>query len=216
MTNILAIDTTTNNCSVALNVAGVIHQKIGVLPRQHNQYIHAMIKDLCLEHSVELSSLDYIAVTIGPGSFTGVRLGVSVAIGLAYALQIEIIPVSSLASMAMHAESTISSKKILVGLDARMKQIYWAVYSGDKHHGVKNEIADCLTDPEKINLVGDYCCVGSVWNEYNVLPEAEKIELLPNPEPQAYFVLRYALFNIDSRLSPMDIAPIYLRNNVIS
>ena len=127
---ILGLDTTTNNCSAALYNNGNIVQKFAFLPRQHNKNIHKMIQELLQEQQVELEQLDYIAVTIGPGSFTGVRLGISVAQGLAFGLQLKIIPVSSLAVMACHFFTQYDDVEfVMSALDARMQQLYWGVYS---------------------------------------------------------------------------------------
>ena len=89
MSTILALDTTTDNCSVALAIDAKISQIIKVLPRENNKHIHNMIAEILKVNNKSLRDIDYIAVTVGPGSFTGIRLGLSVAQGLAFGLGVE-------------------------------------------------------------------------------------------------------------------------------
>ena len=219
---ILALDTTTNNCSVALSLDGNIIEKFAVLPRQHNKNIHKMINDICQENNIALTEIDYLAVTVGPGSFTGVRLGVSVICGLAYGLSIKVIPVSSLAAMAMHAVSQDDIQKVLVGLDARMAEIYWGAYTADNSIGVKSIMPDVLTSPDGVlfsSELGLYA-VGEAWSLYKEeLPlsfNLPALNLEPNSDPRAYYVAKLASLNTELAVSCMDIEPVYLRHNVTS
>lgn len=219
---ILALDTTTNNCSVALSLDGNIIEKFAVLPRQHNKNIHKMITDICQENNIALTELDYLAVTLGPGSFTGVRLGVSVVCGLAYALNIKVIPVSSLAAMAMHAVSKHDIQKVIVGLDARMGELYWGVYIPDDSSGVKSTVPDILTSPDGVLFDSelDLYAVGEAWSVYkDTLPPSFDLPCLniePNSDPRAYYVAKLASLNTELAISAMDLEPIYLRHNVTS
>ena len=219
--NILALDTTTNNCSVALNANGKLISEFAVLPRKHNQNIHNMIQSVCKQAMLSFSELDYIVVTVGPGSFTGVRLGISVALGMAFGLGIKIIPISSLACMAMHAVSVHDDVITLVGLDARMGQIYWGIYRKDDVYGVSSVSEDTLTNPEDVVIpISNISAVGSVWdiyadsmnNDFNIVNK----NLNPNAEPSAIFALELGIINLSNAVLPHEIQPIYLRNNVTS
>ena len=219
--NVLALDTTTNNCSVAVNTNGSIISEFAVLPRKHNQNIHNMIQSVCKQAKLTFSELDFIVVTVGPGSFTGVRLGISVALGIAFGLGIKVIPVSSLACMAMHAISVNDDEVTLVGLDARMGQIYWGIYKKDNVYGVRTVSKDTLTNPENVVVpISHISAVGSVWDiyahsmnkDFNIINE----NLNPNAEPNAIYALELGIINLSNAVLPHEIQPIYLRNNVTS
>src|SRR5579871_574267 len=97
---LLAIETATQACSVALLYADQSYQQLERLPQKQGDCLLPMMDALLGETGVVLSQCDAIAVSIGPGSFTGLRMGISVAQALAFALQKPIIPVSSLCILA--------------------------------------------------------------------------------------------------------------------
>ncbi len=102
MTRILALDTSGSACSVALwSDAGLLIGHEETAQRQHTQRLLPMIKSLLLEADVNMSSLDAIAYGRGPGSFTGIRIAAGVAQGLAFGIDCPVIPVSTLAALAL-------------------------------------------------------------------------------------------------------------------
>src|SRR6185437_1253785 len=101
--NLLAIDTATENCSAALLCGERLSERTELAPRRHAELILPMIDSLLAEAGLSRRRLDGIAVGRGPGAFTGVRLGISVAQGLALGLEIPVVPVSSLAALALEA-----------------------------------------------------------------------------------------------------------------
>ena len=132
MANILCIETATTNCSVALSVNGGVialnednSQSYSHAERLH-VYISAVLKDAQLDKEL----LDAIAVSMGPGSYTGLRIGVSAAKGLCYALDIPLIATATLESLAAKVEE--SSGVIVPMLDARRMEVYSAVFSSEK------------------------------------------------------------------------------------
>ena len=108
---LLAIDTVTESCSAALLMDDVLTQRIEN-SRAHSRLILSMVDSLLAERNIELSALTAIAVDVGPGSFTGVRLGIGVAQGLGYAAQLKVIAVGSLEALAQSVvvEMTQSAK----------------------------------------------------------------------------------------------------------
>ena len=228
MSLILGLDTTTNNCSVAIYNNGQISQKFALLPRQHNKNIHRMIQELLHEQGLALEQLDYIAVTIGPGSFTGVRLGISVAQGLAFGLQLKIIPISSLATMACHFCTKYDDAELIIpALDARMQQLYWGVYSCSSNADfpfpqINLVQPEKLSNPEDIMPIIDeqrFSLVGSAWDTYSTsLPDklrSKKLKVLePNSEPQAYYVVMLAAGLVTSAVAISAVEACYLRNDV--
>ncbi|WP_439134143.1 tRNA (adenosine(37)-N6)-threonylcarbamoyltransferase complex dimerization subunit type 1 TsaB [Pseudomaricurvus sp.] len=131
MSTILAVDTSCDACSIALLKDGQVHAEFIQAPRQHSQRLLPMIDALLQKYSITLSDLDAIAYGRGPGSFTGLRICLSVVQGLAFSVDLPVIPVSTLHTMALGAARSGGLKEhdhILVSLDARMAEVYWALY----------------------------------------------------------------------------------------
>ncbi|MEO6925678.1 MAG: tRNA (adenosine(37)-N6)-threonylcarbamoyltransferase complex dimerization subunit type 1 TsaB, partial [Rhodanobacter sp.] len=101
--NLLAIETATEACSVALIHGNELISRTEIAPRRHTELVLPMADDLLAEAGIGRHALDAIAVGRGPGAFTGVRLGVSLAQGMALALDLPVITISSLAALALEA-----------------------------------------------------------------------------------------------------------------
>src|SRR5215475_15572992 len=117
MSTLIAIETATENCSAALLHEGRLLERSQLAPRRHAELILPMIDSLLAEAGVSRRQLDAIAVGRGPGAFTGVRLAISVAQGIALGLDVPVVPVSSLAALAQDAPPGDAS--ILAVIDAR-------------------------------------------------------------------------------------------------
>ena len=120
---ILALDTSTNLCSVAVVSGENVIEIQRDLPRAHNQHILAMVDEALGDRS--LNSVDLIACGVGPGSFTGIRVSVGVAQGLGWSLDIPVVPICSLASQAQSVLLPPGTC-ILSVMDAQIGQVYWA------------------------------------------------------------------------------------------
>ena len=131
MTTLLALDTATEACSVALLHDGKVISHYEVIPRLHAQRLLPMIKDLLAEAAVPLSALDAIAFGRGPGAFTGVRIAVGVVQGLAFALDRPVLPISNLAVLAQRALREQGAKQVAAAIDARMDEVYWGCYRAE-------------------------------------------------------------------------------------
>ena len=128
---LLAIDTATESCSAALLVNGKVYQRTTLQARKHAELILPFVDELLTEAKIEKKDINGLVVGQGPGAFTGVRIGIGVAQGLALALNLPVVAVSNLKTLAFHAYqklATKSKKNILVATDARMKEVYWAKY----------------------------------------------------------------------------------------
>ncbi len=143
MSNILALDASSDACSVAFSLDGTLLEDFRLIPRLHAQQIMPMVDGLLRDAGVKLADLDGIAFGRGPGSFTGLRICAGVAQGLAFGADLPLIPVSTLAAMALRAHREQGAERIAAALDARMGELYWATY----------RIVDgwpCLMAPEQV------------------------------------------------------------------
>ena len=128
MARILALDTSTEACSCALNLDGEILEDFAIIPRQHAHSILPMIHSLLSAKELGLRDLDAIAWGRGPGSFTGLRIAAGVSQGLAFASGLPVVPVSTLAALALQQHHLCGDDGILACIDARIDEVYWAAY----------------------------------------------------------------------------------------
>ena len=126
-TRILAIDTATEACSVAVWNQGEIHALFELCPREHTQRILPMVQQVLAESGLALNQLDALAFGRGPGSFTGVRIGIGIAQGLALGADLPMIGVSTLQTMAQGAWRVSGAARVLAAIDARMGKSTGAV-----------------------------------------------------------------------------------------
>jgi len=117
---LLAIETSTEACSVAVYVDGDVRERHELAPRRHTQLVLPWADELLAEAGLRKSQLDAIAVGRGPGAFTGVRLAIAIVQGLALALDRPVLPVSTLAVLAMQGQG----ERVLAAIDARMGEVY--------------------------------------------------------------------------------------------
>lgn len=130
--NILAIDSATEACSAALLRAdGEIFSEFAVAPRQHARLLPDMTQRVLAEAGVTKSMLTHCAFGNGPGAFTGIRIAAAQAQGIGLGLAIPLLPVSTLAVLAQTSFDRYPHDSTLVALDARMNEIYWAIYRRD-------------------------------------------------------------------------------------
>ncbi len=129
--NVLAIDTATELCSAALRLGSRLIGREAELTRGHSERILAMVDEVLREGGVGLTALDGIGVGRGPGAFTGVRLAVSVAQGLAFGAGLPVAPISDLRALAQRVLESSAAASVVVCGDARMGEVYWACYRRD-------------------------------------------------------------------------------------
>jgi tRNA threonylcarbamoyladenosine biosynthesis protein TsaB len=130
--NILAIDSSTEACSVALLRAdGMQFGEFEVAPRQHMRLLPLMMERVLAAADLSKSDLTHCAFANGPGAFTGIRIAAAQAQGIGLGLDIPIVPVSTLATLAQTRFDRHPGNTTLVALDARMQELYWAIYRRD-------------------------------------------------------------------------------------
>lgn len=145
MTYILNIETSTKNCSVSLAKDGktIALKEVNDEGYSHAEKLHEFIKEIISKAGLSFSNLDAIAVSKGPGSYTGLRIGVSAAKGLCFALNIPLISVNTLQSLAL-TTSTPSESFVIPLLDARRMEVYSAVFKNNIL--IKNVAAEIITE----------------------------------------------------------------------
>ena len=154
MTYILNIETSTKNCSVSVSKNGELAaiKELNNGNYSHAEVLHSFINDVVAIAGISLSTLKAVAVSKGPGSYTGLRIGVSTAKGLSFALNIPLISINTLESLA-HC-LPIKSGKIIPMLDARRMEVYAAVFDAEFNQvrKIKAEIIDEHSFQEYLNV----------------------------------------------------------------
>jgi tRNA threonylcarbamoyladenosine biosynthesis protein TsaB len=127
---LLALDTATDLCSAALWLDGSLHWREALRPRGQGQLILPMIDELLAQAGMGLRQLDAIAFGRGPGAFTGVRMALSVAQGLAFSADLPLLAVSDLRAVAAQALSGVAAAadRVVICQDARMNEVYWGCF----------------------------------------------------------------------------------------
>jgi len=160
MSFILNLETATKNCSVALAKDGetIACKEIAAQNFSHAEKLHVFIEEILIENKIQFMDLKAIAVSQGPGSYTGLRIGVSSAKGLCYALNIPLIAIDTLQLLAKQIK--IEDGIIVPMIDARRMEVFSAFY--DKNHQqIRKTEAEIINEnsyaelQEKIHLVGD-------------------------------------------------------------
>ena len=218
---LLAFETATEACSVALYIDGEIFERFEIAPKQHTQLALPWAEQLLAETGIKKSQLDAIAVGIGPGAFTGVRLAVALVQGIALALDKPVVPISSLAALAMQA-ADLKTEKILAAIDARMGEIYCAQFqlNADKLVDVISE--EIVIAPEAYRVESDSSIVGvgtGFAANNKALQNNLKSRLIAcraDALPHASDIIKLAVrdYRLGKMIAPDNLEPAYLRNKV--
>jgi len=219
---ILALDTATEACSAALYIDGEINAKFQLAPRQHTQLILKMIEDLLAEAGLQVGALDAIAFGRGPGSFSGVRIATGVTHGLAFAADLPVVPVSTLASIAQSTYNQHHTENVLAGIDARMGGIYWGCYQLADNGLMQLLGEEQVSPPEAMQLPNAQQWVGSgsAWKTYaDALNNQLGSALSSNFEdylPHSASIVQLAAYEFTQgkAVNAALAQPVYLRNDV--
>ena len=220
---LLALETSTENCSVALLNEDKISFKSELAPQHHAEIIIPMIDDLLKESSLTKNDLDGIVLSQGPGSFTGVRIAASTAQGLALGLDKKVVLVTSLEALAIEAlaDSNKTPDYVVSSIDARMGEVYLAVYKYvnnslellDEERVLKPE--DAITLIKSLLKTDNYLLAGSgiaVLQKYGFDSDAN----VSADFPLAQFILGKGkeLFEEGKTVDASQALPLYVRNGV--
>ena len=236
---ILAIDTSTEACSAALLIDSDITEQYQLAPQQHSELILKMVECLLVQAEIPLSALDAIAFGRGPGSFVGVRIATGVVQGLAYAAQLPVIPVSGLAAMAqaylgeiMLSGHARDATRILVAIDARMQEVYWAEYQINEFDLVELVGKEVVQDPKLVSYAHEestvaqplpsekvYYGIGTGWGTYHDALSArfKTIEINSKIYPHAkdIAILAKQEYKDGKMINAAEAHPVYLRNQIV-
>ena len=212
MPNILAIETSSDACSLALSKGKEIVSFHELMPQQHTEKLLGVLQQLMDDLKATYQDLDVIAAGCGPGSFTGTRLACSVAQGLAYSLGISTIPVSSLQVIAQGINREFHSSEVNVLVNAHMGQVYLGnfVFTEEELKSASEkvlkveEFSDLDLSPTSV-FVGDGCELITKQLEelgatiYTRYPNAQ--DLLSEAQKK---------FSEGATVDPKDLVPVYL------
>ena len=233
---ILAIDTSTQWCSVALvNHPGglssssgegkppfslVKHENLGPESSQHAlDWVEALLN----EAQLNFRDLEAIAVGIGPGAFTGIRIGVGIGQGMAFAADLPCLPIVCLDAVALEGIQSLSltpSDTVLVAVDARMGEVYWALYTVQAD-GLPERLGDVyLSAPEAINSpTSPFALVGNAITAYpeamnDLKGRAKKVDAEALPHARSIARLGQDALAKGLQVSAAELQPIYVRDKV--
>ena len=221
---LLAIETCSEACSAAVYVDGEVVERYQIAARQHNELILPMAEQVLAEVQISLSQLDGLAFGCGPGAFTGVRICVAVSQGIAFAHDLPLLGISSLANLAAQAPATgQGEQQVFAAIDARMGEIYYGHYLVAPNSVPVLSGTEQVVTAEALNLElanFDYG-MGSGWQSYaeplmsktGIKPEAIDADALPRASVTARLAVMQ--WQDATLLQPEQAQPVYLRNNVV-
>ena len=220
---ILAIDTATEACSVALLNNDAVTAHFEECPREHTQRILPLVKEILTRSDTSLTDLDALAFGRGPGSFTGVRIGIGIAQGLALGAELPMIGVSTLATMAQGAWRMTGATRVLAAIDARMGEVYWAEYTRDEQGVWHGEETEAVLKPEAVTerlkqLSGEWATVGTGWPAWPDMSSGTGVTLIDGnmllPAAEDMLPIACQLFAAGKTVAVEHAEPVYLRNTV--
>tara|TARA_B100000989_G_scaffold82375_1_gene58907 strand:+ start:13 stop:663 length:651 start_codon:yes stop_codon:yes gene_type:complete len=206
--NILAIETSTDTCSVSIGNSNEIFSYHENIPKQHTEKLLSVINNLLEESNLSFKDLSALAVGIGPGSYTGLRLSCAVAQGIAFSQQLKGVTLPSIELLSLQAHQEISSNVVVAISELHMGKVYICKsifsegsmesnYSIIPQEAFKREVF-----PEETCFVGEGCSSFEITNQ------------LPGAHPNATYLLKFALKKLDQGdlIKPDEILPIYLND----
>ncbi|WP_345301828.1 tRNA (adenosine(37)-N6)-threonylcarbamoyltransferase complex dimerization subunit type 1 TsaB [Lysobacter hankyongensis] len=234
---LLAFELSTEACSVALWVDGDVRGRHEIAPRRHAELALPWAEALLAEAGIAKSQLDAVAVGRGPGAFTGVRLGVAIAQGIALALDRPAVPVSTLAALALRAvplgaglvdaRGDDAGDRVFAAIDARMREVYVAAFAFER--GIDGGLHPRPLDDARVQPPDAAMPPGEVTGWYGVgtalaaeggalrtrlAPRLRAVDADALPHATDVAALAHAAFLRGEAVAPEQLEPAYLRNQV--
>ena len=221
--NYLAIDASTEACSVAVQYNGNVYSEYELCPQSHSLRLLPMVDAILKQAGCQLSDLDGLIYGQGPGSFTGVRIGIGVAQGLAFSAQLPVVGVSTMQAMAQQAYQLNQVTSVLVAIDARMSEVYNGYYQLDADNIMQAVMPESVLPPENVpshyaSLNLPVYAAGTGWEAY-----AEALSVLqlnagtPDilfPHAQAMLTIGITKFAQGEAKTAEEAQPVYVRDTV--
>ena len=222
MPKLLAIDTSSESCSVALSIDDDIRERHEHAPMRHAELLLPAVQSLLEQAGLELSGLDAVAFGRGPGSFTSLRIGIGAVQGMAWAAGLPVVPVSSLAAVAQAAvtETAWAAGRICVAMDARMAEVYTGVFQVGPDGLAQADGEERVCPPEAVEAVTaePFMTAGNGFERFECLQtlamRAERSRPDTGPRAAAVCRLARAWCQENDPLPPAFAQPVYLRNQV--
>ena len=217
---LLAFDTSTDACTVAVMVDRQVHVDHRLAARQHGTLLLPMIDKLMAQAGITAAQLDALIYGRGPGSFTGVRIGVATAQGIALGADIGVCGVSTLQSIAQGCHRQHADTSVAVSIDARMDEVYFCEYQCDQHELMMPLADEQIARPDAVHREAARYWAGSGAERYEqILQEKYSVDITCIRReclPQAVDLLTIGAGRIrQGQLEPAELAsPVYLRNSV--
>ena len=210
MMKILAVDSSSISASAAIYSDGkILHEEFLNNGLTHSENLLPIIEKVFNQSSLEVSDMDYLAITIGPGSFTGLRIGMATIKAFSSAFDIPCVGVSTLRALYMPYSDT--EKTLCCVLDARCSQVYCALFKKGERlledsamH--TDDLLNILKEHNEIILTGDgaQMCYEKFKDKMNVSLGNELLV-------KASGIAKYAVKNLNKAVSAEDLYPVYLR-----
>ncbi len=220
MSKLLALDTSGDACSVALWHDGQVVENFEMAAQSHTQRALPMIHELLAQMSTALMEIDALAIGAGPGSFTGLRIGMGAVQGLAFAADKPVVPVGTLEALAWQAlKENAAVQVVLPALDARMGEVYWGLYQRDEDGRVAELCAPAATAPERVaemlpSGVGPIVGTGAGWALTPLQVCATEFDAQASPRASAVAELAARYWREGHMQDVLTVQPKYVRDTV--
>lgn len=215
---LLAIDTSSDACSVALGLGDAISERHEIAPRRHGELVLRFVDELMAEAGLDAAELDGVVLGRGPGSFTGVRIAAGVLQGIAFAAELPVACISSLAALALGADAG----HVFCAQDARMDEVYAGAF--ERLDGRMRPIgSEQLCAPEAVQVPADFCGlgVGSGFERYGEVLQWHLGDALKKVDaghryPRARDALKLGrpVLEAGGGVEAVQALPVYLRDEV--
>lgn len=217
MAYILNIETATKNCSVSLAKNGetVLCKEIAEQGYSHAEKLHVFIEEILKESGIGAKDLGAISISKGPGSYTGLRIGVSTAKGLCYALGIPLIAVDTLQVLAKKA--AVQNGLIVPMIDARRMEVYSAVFDVN-HNKIREVQAEILKEESYSEMTEDIYFIGDCQEKCKTVLTKDNFHFIPEiifPSANEMSALSYKKFTENDFVDVAYFEPFYLKDFMI-
>ena len=218
MSYILNIETATKNCSVAIAKKGktILCKEIAEEGYSHAERLHVFIEEVITEAGITLKDLTAIAVSQGPGSYTGLRIGVSAAKGLCYALDIPLIAIDTLKTLA--SQVIVKEGLIIPMIDARRMEVYSAIFNPN-FENKRAILAEIITQDSFNDLEETIYFVGDCSEKCKAVLTKENFIFLDEikyPSAKEMSLLSFEKFKISDTVDVAYFEPYYLKDFMIT